>query len=97
MGVQAGARQGDAVRTSTGRHRSRGEPAMTTTVPTGSWAHVHRAALTILLLAIALAAVVGVLAVRLAVGSPAVPAPSVSGPLLSSDNGCQIARPGMPC
>jgi hypothetical protein len=73
---------------------------MTTTVPTGSWAHVHRAALTIVLLAIALAAAVTVLAVRLAVGSPtvAVPAPSISGThLVSSDNGCQIARPGQAC
>lgn len=70
---------------------------MTATVPVHSWAHVHRAALTIVLLVIALAAAVSVLAVRLAVGSPAIPAPSVSGPLLSSDDGCQIARAGQPC
>ena len=70
---------------------------MTATAPVHSWAHVHRAALTIVLLAIALAAAVSVLAVRLTAGSPAIPATSISGSLLSSDNGCQLARPGQPC
>jgi len=70
---------------------------MTAFTPVHSWAQVHRAALTIVLLVVALAAAVSVLVVRLAADSPAVPAPSVSSTLLSGDNGCQLARPGQAC
>lgn len=73
---------------------------MSTTVPSPAhgWARAHRAALAIVLLTIALAAAVSLLAVRLATGSPPVPATSVSGvPLHAISDGCRDAGPGQPC
>lgn len=73
---------------------------MSTTVhiPTSSWARVHRAALAIILLSLALAASLGLLAARLVSNAVPVAPASVSGVHLQpTDNGCQTARPGQPC
>jgi hypothetical protein len=67
-------------------------------VPARSWARVHRAALAIILLSLALAASLGVLAARLVSTAVPVPPASVSTVHLQpTDNGCQVARPGQPC
>jgi hypothetical protein len=76
---------------------------MTATVSTHStrvWTRAHRAALTIAVLAVALAAVLGLLIANLVSDSSAsaVPGTSVSGTHLNpTDNGCQLAHPGQPC
>lgn len=68
--------------------------------PVRSWARIHSAALAIIVLSMALTAAVALLSVSLI--NRAVPVPtsthSVSGgPLRSTDDGCQVARPGQPC
>ena len=69
--------------------------------PSHGWVRTHVAALTIILLSIALAASVTLLVVRLTTSSSPVPVTTVSDeggkPLPPVDNGCQIARPGQPC
>ena len=73
---------------------------MTTTVsaPTHRWVDVHRAALVIVILSMALAATLGLLAARLASHSAAATTTSVSDVNLTpTDNGCQLSRPGQPC
>lgn len=71
---------------------------MSIPLQTPARAHAHRAVLALVLLSIALAAAVGVLAGRLATGSPPVPATSVSGvPMHAVSDGCRDAGPGQPC
>jgi hypothetical protein len=72
---------------------------MSVPVPaTQSWARIHRAALAIIILSMALAASLGLLAVRLVNGAvPAAPASVSDVHLQPTDNGCQLARPGRPC
>ena len=74
--------------------------AATVHAPVRSWAHIHRAALLIVVLSMALAAAVGLLSVSLI--NRAVPVPPAThsvhgGPLQPIDNGCQVARPGQAC
>jgi hypothetical protein len=69
-----------------------------TVAPARSWIHLHRAALAIVLLSMALAATLGLLAARLVTAAVPVAPASVSGVHLEpTDNGCQLARPGQPC
>jgi hypothetical protein len=73
---------------------------MTATVraPYRRWASVHRAALVIVILSVALAATLGLYAARLASPSPSAPATSISDVhLLPTDYGCLRTRPGGPC
>lgn len=66
--------------------------------PSRDWARVHRAALIIIVLSIALAASLGVLAARLVTGAvPVAPSSVPVGHLTPTDNGCQVTRPGQPC
>ena len=62
-----------------------------------AWARAHRAALVIVLLAVALAATAGVLVLRLATDSPHVATPSVStGDVQRNDIACeQMDLPGV--
>jgi hypothetical protein len=63
----------------------------------GSWAHLHRAALLVVVLSLALAATIGLLAARVLAGSTPASTSSVSTVHLNpTDNGCQLARPGLP-
>jgi hypothetical protein len=64
-----------------------------------TWAYVHRAGLAIILLSVALAATLSLLAVQFFTGgADAAPTTSVStGDLQPVDDGCSVARPGMPC
>ena len=67
-------------------------------IPSRSWASVHRAALVIIVLSLALAASLGLLAARLVSSAvPVAPASVVGVHLQSTDNGCQFARPGQAC
>ena len=62
------------------------------------FAYIHRAALAIVILAMALATTLGVLVARILTESTPIPASSVSTVHLQpTDNGCQLARPGQPC
>jgi hypothetical protein len=73
---------------------------MTATVhtPSRGWVRAHLAALTIVLLSIALAASLSLLVVRLTSGATPIPVTTVSGgDIQPTDNGCQVARPGQPC
>jgi hypothetical protein len=67
--------------------------------PAGAWTHAHRAALTIVALAVALAAALAILVVRLAAGGPSTPAvdAGTSAVLQSVDDGCTVAQAGRPC
>lgn len=61
------------------------------------WVHLHRAALVIVVLCMALAATLGLLAARAFTGSTPVPASSVTiGHVPPVDNQCQLQRPGRP-
>jgi hypothetical protein len=72
--------------------------SVTVRASSGAWVHVHRAALLIVVLGMALAATLGLLVARIVPASPSVPGSSVSTVHLTpTDNGCQIARPGGPC
>jgi hypothetical protein len=72
--------------------------SVTAHVPAQSWARIHRAALVIIVLSLALAASLGVLAARLVTGAvPAAPSSVSTVHLTPTDNGCQLARPGQPC
>jgi hypothetical protein len=72
--------------------------SVTVSAPARHWARVHRAALAIVLLSMALAACLGLLAARLVSGAvPAAPASTTGVHLQVTDNGCQVARPGQPC
>ena len=67
-------------------------------IPARSWARVHRATLAIIVLSMALAASLGLLAARLvSTAVPVAPASVVGVHLQSTDNGCQITRPGQAC
>jgi hypothetical protein len=65
---------------------------------TRGFVHVHRAALTIVILSIAFAVAVGLLTARLLSDSTPAPASSVSTVHVgSTDDGCQMAKPAQPC
>jgi hypothetical protein len=67
-------------------------------IPARSWARIHRAALAIIVLSVALAASLGLLAARLVSNAaPVAPASVTDVHLQPTDNGCQLARPGQPC
>jgi hypothetical protein len=60
------------------------------------WARVHRAALVIVVLSMALAAALGLFAARLVADAGRAPTTSVSDvQLRPTDNGCQLDRPGV--
>jgi hypothetical protein len=67
--------------------------------PVRSWTRIHRSALVIIVLSMALAAALGLLSANLV--NRAVPNPTThsapGGPLQPTDNGCQVAQPGQPC
>jgi hypothetical protein len=72
--------------------------SVTVSAPARNWARVHRAALAIVVLSLALAASLGLLAARLVTGAVPVAPASTSGVHLQvTDDGCQVARPGQPC
>jgi hypothetical protein len=66
---------------------------------TGHWAAAHRTALLVLLVAAAIVAALTVVSVRLVSGAVPVPSsPTISQTHLSTtDDACQVARPGQAC
>jgi hypothetical protein len=71
----------------------------TTHIHGTDWARAHLALLAVVVLALALAATVGVLAVRLATGSGAAPTTSTTSiqPLNPVDDRCAMVRAGQAC
>ena len=71
-----------------------------TTHHSTDWARAHLAILAVIVLALALAATVGVLAVRLASGTSSAPSVSVTtpgAPLSPVDDRCAMVRAGQAC
>ena len=67
--------------------------------PVGAWTHAHRAALTIVVLTVALAAALVVLGLRLSTGGPSTPVVTTgtTAVLQSVDDGCAVVPVGRPC
>jgi hypothetical protein len=71
--------------------------SVTMPAPSHNWIGVHRAAVAIVILSVALAVTLGLLVASLVADSPRAAAGPAVVQLDPVDNGCQLARPGQPC